>query len=1311
MTSDSEENAQVAVRVTSDVHKAFRPHCEQGVGPFIDAAERLFAAFPDTVAFHLHSHSAGPGAAEGGHGGGGGSHGRSDSQAPGAGAAPTVDGDAPKPVVPALRSCRLLTELPLVMTFLFQVYPKLLAARLPALHTLFLEVIQLPLAPFDTVGSVPPHLRMAYADCRAAQVKAVSFIAFQLRQLQDHLRPHAHALAAAMSRLLVGCPEAVGVRKELLVATRHVLSSPHGADVRSALLSPCHVATLLDEDTILGPSLAGQEAMRMLGMQLMSEVASHLETPAPQALPTPGAAATPTSREPLSEAQLQVIVRRYAACLRDPGAGAYSHALVCRMLMTTVEFLYAPRRRHAGDEAVRNAAFDLLGEVHAVLAARVAALAVQAPSIAAAAASATAAAFASAPAGGQGHLAPQLCAPCGGRANCEPYAVLHPLRRLPAPCLCGKPGTCVPASDWALRERSDAKGLLKQLLGALKTVTWTLGHFHATPQQRAQPSQGGPGAAGGTGTLPLPLNATSAADVAQLVVDVPHCVRHLFFEPSAVEAAVEAASAPCGTGASLPQAADVQEVLDLTCAVLGVLAPPTLCAVLSSSLGRDAATFEALDALFAATLVHPQLLTLPHGLLASSSTSAVAASVLATYLTECRMHDLSAPPSAATSAAAVLTMKLWSLTLQAVARPAAAAQQQHGKAALPPSSVATVALKPHLGVIVEHAIRALHGCVDAQPCGGGAAATEVPSKVKLLRYVFRALSHAPSEQLLKELAPFLRTLMEALQRVIEPLPAGKTHASGALADAALELCLSLPATVPQIAQLMPQVVRPLLLALQGGVARATSGGDGGPQGAAAAQPHVGVAAAELQLLAMRCLETWIDFLGPAGADAMLGDASHDVHVALWALLRAGGASLGAATSALAGLPVSSSSGGDGVDVLTPPYLSPPPPPAVPGPQVQQLHLHAQKALQLLGKLGSKARDGVLRRPHFESRGFVEHGCRIVVTMQHPTAGSAALALDRYISIAVDILVDCAATSSRQAAAQTIQGGSGAAPPPAPPPAVPSAVSQQRGAAATLCRAALCAFLNAADPLGRDVAALEQSLKGLLSLPTDAASATPRLERGSPMPMPDSGPPCASAAEADTAALQSALVGLCFYAATPAMSDVTDGGFTPADATAFVCQLATHAAVLMATGAHAAPVCTVAATGDGTSIGPPTPPHPHSQLPPRVLMDGLLDALCHGVPAARDVALQAVGSYFTACATLDSSAAAVDAWTSLCHRCHAASWPCRSGAVAAIAALAPSLPPLTRCHVSPATSAASLELQQQSKECQALLALGCTSHRL
>ena len=777
--------------------------------------------------------------------------------------------------------------------------------------------------------------------------------------------------------------------------------------------------------------------------------------------------------------------------------------------------------------------------------------------------------------------------------------------------------------------------------------------------------------------------------MAQLVVDVPHCVRHLFFEPSAVEAAVEAASAPCGTGASLPQAADVQEVLDLTCAVLGVLAPPTLCAVLSSSLGRDAATFEALDALFAATLVHPQLLTLPHGLLASSSTSAVAASVLATYLTECRMHDLSAPPSAATSAAAVLTMKLWSLTLQAVARPAAAAQQQHGKAALPPSSVATVALKPHLGVIVEHAIRALHGCVDAQPCGGGAAATEVPSKVKLLRYVFRALSHAPSEQLLKELAPFLRTLMEALQRVIEPLPAGKTHASGALADAALELCLSLPATVPQIAQLMPQVVRPLLLALQGGVARATSGGDGGPQGAAAAQPHVGVAAAELQLLAMRCLETWIDFLGPAGADAMLGDASHDVHVALWALLRAGGASLGAATSALAGLPVSSSSGGDGVDVLTPPYLSPPPPPAVPGPQVQQLHLHAQKALQLLGKLGSKARDGVLRRPHFESRGFVEHGCRIVVTMQHPTAGSAALALDRYISIAVDILVDCAATSSRQAAAQTIQGGSGAAPPPAPPPAVPSAVSQQRGAAATLCRAALCAFLNAADPLGRDVAALEQSLKGLLSLPTDAASATPRLERGSPMPMPDSGPPCASAAEADTAALQSALVGLCFYAATPAMSDVTDGGFTPADATAFVCQLATHAAVLMATGAHAAPVCTVAATGDGTSIGPPTPPHPHSQLPPRVLMDGLLDALCHGVPAARDVALQAVGSYFTACATLDSSAAAVDAWTSLCHRCHAASWPCRSGAVAAIAALAPSLPPLTRCHVSPATSAALL----------------------
>ena len=1284
MTSDSEENAQVAVRVTSDVHKAFRPHCEAGVAPFIDAAERLFAAFPDTVAFHLHQ----PGAGAPGAGGGAATEGgpqaaahKPDSQ----GSVATVDGDAPKPVVPALRSCRLLTELPLVMTFLFQVYPKLLASRLPSLQNLFLEVIQLPLAPFDAVSAVPPHLRMAYADCRAAQVKAVSFIAFQQRQLQDHLRPHAQALAAAISRLLIGCPEAVGVRKELLVATRHVLSSPHGADVRAALLSPVHVATLLDEDIILGPSLTGQEAMRMLGMQLMSEVAAHLETPAPPALASP-AAAPPAPREPLSAAQLAVIVRRYAACLRDPGAGAYSHSLVCRMLMTTVEFLYAPRRRHAADETTRVAAFDLLTEVHSVLVARVTALAIQAPSIAAAAAAATAAA---APGGAaSGHGVAQTCAPCGGRANAEPYALQHPLRRLPAPCLCGKPGTCVPPGEWAIRERSDLKALLKQLLGALKTVTWTLGHFHALPQLRAQP--GGPGgSSGGSGTQPLPLTSQAAADVAQLVVQVPLCVRHLFFEPSAVEAAVAAASAPGGSSAALPQLVEVQEALDLTCAVLGVLSPPTLCAVLSSSLGRDAATFEALDALFAATLVHPQLLTMPHGLLASSSTSAVAAPVLATYLTECRLPDLAASNAPAgtnaTSAAAVLTMKLWSLTLQAVARPSGAQMQQNAqnaKLALPPPSVATVALKPHLGVIVEHAIRALHSCVDCQG-GSGAASTEVPSKVKLLRYVFRALSHAPSEQLLKELAPFLRTLMEALQRVIDPLPSSRAYASGALADAALELCLSLPATVPQIAQLMPQVVRPLLLALQGGVSRATSAGDGVALAASAAQPHVGVAAAELQLLAMRCLETWIDFLGPAGADAMLGEASHDVHVALWALLRAGGASLGAATSAAACVPASG--GGDG-EALAPPYISPPPPPSVPGPQVQQLHLHAQKALQLLGKLGSKARDGVLRRPHLESRPGVEHGCRIVVQLQSNTGGSAALPLDRYICTAVDILVDAAAASSRAQNA-----GHSAAPGalPVPPPATPPGVIQQRGAASVLCRAAVSAFLSAADPLQRDVAAVEASLRALLSASPETTAGIARLERGSPLPMPESGPPCGSAAEADMVSLKAALVGLCFYGACGDVITGAPGEFSPADAASFVCQVATHAAVLMATSAHGAPICHVTSGGDGPAVGHAAPPHHHAQLPPRVIVDGLLDALCHGGGAGRDVALKGLRSFFRTCDVLKHSAAATDAWNALCHRCHAASWPCRSGGVAALCALCDELPDTALAEVAPPTAAALL----------------------
>lgn len=86
-------------------------------------------------------------------------------------------------------------------------------------------------------------------------------------------QPHQNELAAAVIQLLLNCPaEPVTSRKELLVATRHILAT----DFRKAFFKKIDV--LLDENVLIGKGRGAQEVVRPLAYSTLADLIHHVRT-------------------------------------------------------------------------------------------------------------------------------------------------------------------------------------------------------------------------------------------------------------------------------------------------------------------------------------------------------------------------------------------------------------------------------------------------------------------------------------------------------------------------------------------------------------------------------------------------------------------------------------------------------------------------------------------------------------------------------------------------------------------------------------------------------------------------------------------------------------------------------------------------------------------------------------------------------------------------------------------------------------------------------------------------------------------------
>ncbi|CAK9145332.1 unnamed protein product [Ilex paraguariensis] len=169
LTTDNEENGLICIRIIFDLLRNFRPTLENEVQPFLDFVCRIYQNFRATVTYFFESGAvSAPVAVLGSM-----SSSTLSSSVGGEDVRPMELSDPICPSAgyvgqlnPSTRSFKIVTESPLVVMFLFQLYGRLVQINIPHLLPLMVAAISVP-----GPEKVPPHLKTHFIELKGAQVK------------------------------------------------------------------------------------------------------------------------------------------------------------------------------------------------------------------------------------------------------------------------------------------------------------------------------------------------------------------------------------------------------------------------------------------------------------------------------------------------------------------------------------------------------------------------------------------------------------------------------------------------------------------------------------------------------------------------------------------------------------------------------------------------------------------------------------------------------------------------------------------------------------------------------------------------------------------------------------------------------------------------------------------------------------------------------------------------------------------------------------------------------------------------------------
>lgn len=329
---DNEDNATLAFKVIIDLHRSFKVVLQNQVQPFLELVQKLYMNMRAAVAEAFGTEQT-PGKAAAAPPGEGDTFLALSSE--GQEASPTVA--APRTLLRSSQSFKVLTECPIAIVLIFQTYRQVVSSSINVFVPLIFEhCLTLQALPQQQaheaarqrgqifVGVAPGiKNRTLFGEMVTTQVKTMSFLAYVLRGSAPIVRQYAHLLPEVNVRLLKDCPpENAVTRKELLVATRHILST----DFRQHFVG--QIDTLLDERVLLGTGVTTRELQRPLVVSMLADLMHHV-------------------RQELTTAQMVKVINIHAQLLHEPTLAPSIQTMCVKLLLNLVEMIVMKHTEHS----------------------------------------------------------------------------------------------------------------------------------------------------------------------------------------------------------------------------------------------------------------------------------------------------------------------------------------------------------------------------------------------------------------------------------------------------------------------------------------------------------------------------------------------------------------------------------------------------------------------------------------------------------------------------------------------------------------------------------------------------------------------------------------------------------------------------------------------------------------------------------------------------------------------------------------------------------------------------------------------------
>ncbi|XP_035826346.1 transformation/transcription domain-associated protein isoform X2 [Aplysia californica] len=210
-----------------------------------------------------------------------------------------------------IQSLKVLAELPIIVVLMYQMYKQQVQNDMVEFIPLIMNTITLQ--PSAQHRANPAFNKEVFVDFIAAQIKTLSFLAYIIKIYQGAVNSHSQQMVQGLLGLMSLCPpEVAHLRKELLMAARHILST----ELRNKFVPM--IEKLFDENILIRSGWTTHESLRPLAYSTLADLVHHV-------------------RNNLSLHDLSLAVNLFSKNVHDDSLPSSIQTMSCKLLLNLVD--------------------------------------------------------------------------------------------------------------------------------------------------------------------------------------------------------------------------------------------------------------------------------------------------------------------------------------------------------------------------------------------------------------------------------------------------------------------------------------------------------------------------------------------------------------------------------------------------------------------------------------------------------------------------------------------------------------------------------------------------------------------------------------------------------------------------------------------------------------------------------------------------------------------------------------------------------------------------------------------------------------